>query len=209
MKIKPFKAVRYNPDVVENVGDCISPPYDVIDEVFQNVLYEKNPHNIVRVIKGKTCETDTDENNQYTRAADFMESWLAEDALKEDQSEAIYAYVQNFTTSQNEFQRSGFVVLAKLEDWGKNVSPHENTMDKPKIDRLNLTRATAAQFGQIFMLYDDAEKIADKIIEKNASGEALIDFVDESDVRHRLFAIADENDIAAIQKFVQMMMTSL
>ena len=202
MEIKPFKAVRYNPDVVENVGDCISPPYDVIDEALQNVLYEKNPHNIVRIIKGKTCETDTGENNQYTRAADFLKSWFAEDVLKEDLSEAIYAYVQNFTTSQNEFQRSGFVALAKLEDWGKKVSPHENTLDKPKIDRLNLTRATAAQFGQIFMLYDDAEKIADNIIDKVASTETLIDFVDESDVRHRLFAITDENDMNAIQEMM-------
>ena len=35
------------------------------------------------------------------------------------------------------------------------VFRHEQTLSKPKADRLNLLRATKAHFGQIFMLYSD------------------------------------------------------
>ena len=35
------------------------------------------------------------------------------------------------------------------------VFRHEQTLSKPKADRLNLLRATRAHFGQIFMLYSD------------------------------------------------------
>jgi len=58
--------------------------------------------------------------------------------------------------------------------------------------------ATEAQFGQIFMLYDDPEKIADEIIKKSINENPLIDFTDEDKVRHRLFAIDNESEIEAI-----------
>ena len=70
-----------------------------------------------------------------------------------------------------------FIALGKLEEFGKTVRPHETTLSKPKMDRLLLTRATAAQIGLIFMLYKDEEKVADKIIEKASKGKPLIDFV--------------------------------
>ena len=61
-------------------------------------------------------------------------------------------------------------------------------------------RATKAQFGQIFMLYNDPEKVADKIItEKVGSGNAVVDITDDDGVRHRLFAIDDAEDIERIQ----------
>ena len=59
-------------------------------------------------------------------------------------------------------------------------------------------RATAAQFGQIFMLFDDPKMIADTIIEKASQGTPLIDFTDESDVRHCIFAIDDPTDVETI-----------
>jgi uncharacterized protein (DUF1015 family) len=66
------------------------------------------------------------------------------------------------------------------------------------LDRLSLKKATAARFGLVFMLYEDPEEIADDILRKAAAAEPLIDFVDEQDVRHRLFAVESDEDIKAI-----------
>ena len=55
MEVKPFKAFRFDRDVVGNVGNCIAPPYDVISAAEQQRLYEKSKYNIVRIIKGKTA----------------------------------------------------------------------------------------------------------------------------------------------------------
>ena len=47
----------------------------------------------------------------------------------------------------------------RLEEFSKGVIlPHENTLSKPKADRLQLMRACSANFSQIFGLYDDPEK---------------------------------------------------
>jgi uncharacterized protein (DUF1015 family) len=184
------------------VGSCIALPYDVISPAQQEQLYEKNKYNIVRVIKGKTTPSDNDNNNQYTRAADYLNDWIKEGALEQDSTEAIYAYVQDFELAGAGFQRFSFIALARLEEFGETVSPHEETLDDPKIDRLNLKRATIAELGLIFMLYEDQEEVADKIIENAAREKPLVDFRDDQDVRHRLFAVIDEDGIKAIVKMM-------
>jgi len=203
MEIRPFKAYRYNEAAVGNAGSCVSPPYDVINPEQADELYRKSEYNIVRVIKGKTQPADSEGNNQYTRAAAYLNDWIKKGVLKQDSSENIYAYVQNFELAGQAFERLTFIALGKLEEFGKIVRPHEQTLSKPKIDRLNLQRATGATFGLVFMLYEDKEKIIDKIIEKAAAQKPLIDFLDEQNVKHQVSAVTDKKDIETIAKMMQ------
>ena len=202
MQIKPFKALRFDSSVVGDVGNCIAPPYDVISDVQAEQLYEKSEHNIVRIIRGKTAPTDDGRGNQYTRAAGYLDKWIEQGALKQDAEEAIYAYVQDFDWAGTSLQRLSFIALSKLEEFGGVVKPHEQILNKPLIDRLNLKRATTADFGLVFMLYEDEQGVADEIIERSLNSEPLIDFVDDQDVRHRLLPIVGDEDI---QRIVDMM----
>ncbi len=203
MEIRPFRALRFDASVVGDVGDCIAPPYDVIDAAQQERLYHQSPYNIVRITLGKKTNWDDATHNQYTRAAEFLNSWIARGALRQDESDAIYSYVQDFELGGVAYERLTFIALGKLEDFGKVVRPHEQVFPKPMQDRLNLTRATKAQFGLIFMLYDDPQGVADAIIRKAAAQEPLIDFVDEHEVRHRLFLVSDEADIRTVAGMMQ------
>jgi len=202
MKVKPFKAFRFNEAIVGDAGSCIAPPYDVISPAQQDQLYQKSEYNIVRITRGKTTPADNEINNQYTRAADYFHTWIEKGVLKQDPAETIYAYVQDFQLAGKNFHRTGFIALARLEDFGKAVRPHEQTLNGPKADRLNLERATKAKFGLIFMLYNDQQKIADKIIEKAEAQKPLIDFTDEQSVRHQLLTITDKKDIDVIEKLM-------
>ncbi len=203
MKIQPFEGFRFNGDKVGNVGDCISPPYDVINEKLQQTLYNKNDHNIVRIIQGKATKNDSDSNDKYTRAAKFFNDWIKEKALKKDDHENIYGYVQNFVVAGEDFQRLSFISLAKLEEFGEIVRPHEKVLKNPIVGRLKLQTNCKAKFGQVFMLYDDPKHVADKYIQKAiAEQKSEIDFVDEQNVRHRLFLI---NDKKQIQQIIEMM----
>ena len=202
MEIKGFKAYRFNSDVVGQAGNCIAPPYDVINTIQQEKLYEQNPYNIVRIILGKKEADDNGTTNQYSRAAEHLKDWLKKNALKQDDKETIYAYVQEFEIGGKKTKRSGFTALSKLAQFGAGVQPHEKTLDGPKADRLKLTQATAAQFEQIFMLYDDPQQIADKIIAKAESGKSLIEFVDDEEVLHKLFAIDSTEEVNQIVKMM-------
>jgi uncharacterized protein (DUF1015 family) len=198
MEIKPFKAIRFDAMVVGDVGDCIAPPYDVIDATRQDGLYRQSSYNIVRITLGKKTTWDDESHNQYTRANEFLTDWIARGALKRDENDAIYGYVQDFELGGVAYQRLTFIALGKLEEFGKVVRPHEQVFPKPMQDRLMLTRATQAHFGLIFMLYDDPQGVADGVIERAAAQEPLIDFLDESGVRHRLLLVGNDADVKAI-----------
>jgi uncharacterized protein (DUF1015 family) len=199
MEVKPFKAFRFNAGVVGDVGNCIAPPYDVISDDERDGLYRMSKYNIVHVTRGKTAASDNGQHNQYTRAAEYLQNWIAEGALKEDDQDTIYGYVQDFKINDMAFQRLSFIALGKLEDFGKVVRPHEQVFEKPMLDRLNLERATAARFGLVFMLYEDRQGVADQIIAKAMTQAPLIDFMDEQAVRHRLYAITAADDVQAVE----------
>lgn len=203
MEIRAFKAFRFDGSVVGDVSACICPPYDVIDGNMQNDLYNKSEFNAVRIVKGKIADSDTDSDNKYTRAGASFADWIEKGVLRQDQKDAIYAYVQDFDIGERQCTRSGFVALGKIKPFGEGVQPHEKTLDGPKADRLKLMREKKAQFGQIFMLFDDPEKVADDIIEKVAVSECLIDFSDEDGVRHRIYAIDDPADINAVMSMME------
>lgn len=202
MDIKPFKALRFNKEVVGDPGQCIAPPYDVIDSDLQKALHDKNPYNIVRADRALRKPADDVSDNVYTRAREFLEKAVKDRALIEDVKTAIYVYIQNFKIGSKSLERSGIIAAGKLMEFGAGVRPHEKTLEGPKADRLNLTRATACQLGQIFMLYDDPMNVDRQLIAQTRSKEALIDTIDEEGVRHRLYAIDDPRQIDV---FVRMM----
>ena len=88
-------------------------------------------------------------------------------------------------------ERRGFIALGKLHDYAEQVVfRHEQTLSKPKSDRLNLLKATHAHFGQIFMLYSDPAGSVEKIL-YDGTGPAEAEVTDEYGVLHRLWRVSD------------------
>ena len=94
--IRAFRAYRYDLGRVGTLGDVVAPPYDVIDAGLQQALYDRSPYNVVRLILNKEMQGDTDANNRYTRAAQFLRDWQRDDVLVQDSARAIYVYHQEF-----------------------------------------------------------------------------------------------------------------
>ena len=70
------------------------------------------------------------------------------------------------------------------------VVRHEQTLSKPKSDRLNLLKATRAHFGQIFMLYSDPAGTVERLLYDGA-GPADAQVTDEYGVLHRVWRVSD------------------
>ncbi len=174
----------------------MAPPYDVISPEQQNQLYDKDPHNIVRLILGR-------EEDRYSAAAKSFAEWQEKSVLLREARPAVYPLVQTFTTTTGAvIQRKGFIALCHLEEFEKGiVLPHEKTLSKAKEDRFKLFKATNSNFSQIFSLYSDAAKKVDGIIAPTYSTPAAVDVTFEN-VRNQLWAIVDEK---AIEKIAQEM----
>ena len=50
IEVIPFKGLLYNLDIIGSLDEVTAPPYDVLSADQQEVLYQKNPHNVARLI---------------------------------------------------------------------------------------------------------------------------------------------------------------
>jgi uncharacterized protein (DUF1015 family) len=196
--IHPFRAFRYNPQQV-TPAQVVTQPYDKITPALQDRYYAASPYNLVRIILGRREESDNPANNVYSRAAADFRDWRQQGILSQDSLPSLYAYSQRFTVpgSSVELERHGFIALGRIEDYASGVVfRHEQTLAKPKADRLDLLRATRAHFGQIFMLYEDSGEVESLLA---TSGEPAISVTDEYGVAHRVWPVSDPKVIESVR----------
>jgi len=200
--IKPFRAIRYNQDKISHINDVISQPYDRVRYGLQDEYYALSEYNVTRIIKGKEFDTDSETDNVYTRANDFLNQWLKEGILKREDQPAYYVYHQTFPLpSGKTITRKAFICAFELSGFDEGiVLPHEKTHAGPKIDRLNLTRATETYFGNIFMLYPDRGNKIDAIFDQAIQNSADIEAKElhEKDVLHQVWVVTDPEVISQV-----------
>jgi len=154
--IRPFRAWRYQPDVVGDLSPVLSPPYDVISPEEQERLYQASPYNVVRLIFGKTSPTDTETDNRYTRAQREFATWRERRVLRPDPVLALYLVEQAFRDGGVSRSRLGFIGLLELDEaTAGQVLRHEATLEAPKQDRTQLLEALPANLEPIFCVYPD------------------------------------------------------
>ena len=197
-RVYPFRAWRYNPSAVR-LDEVVTQPYDKISPSMQQAYYQRSPFNLVRIILGLPELFDAERGeNVYTRAARDFRAWREQGVLIQENEPCIFAYAQRFKVPETGIvkERRGFIALGKLHEYAEQVVfRHEQTLSKPKSDRLNLLKATRAHFGQIFVLYSDPAGSVEKILYEG-NGPADAEVSDEYGVLHRLWRV---NSPAAIR----------
>jgi uncharacterized protein (DUF1015 family) len=199
-EILPFRALRYDPQLV-SPAKAVTQPYDKISPEMQERYYSVSPYNLVRIILGRRDAQDNTEHNVYTRAAEHFRDWRTRGILRQDSVPSIYVYSERFTPPGGGpvQERQGFIALGRLEDYNsKVVYRHEQTLAKPKADRLDLLRATRAHFELLFMLYEDSGTI-DALIAGVTTGPPAIEVTDEYGVVHRVWQVSDPRLIDSIR----------
>ncbi len=197
--ILPFRALRYDLSKVA-AGAVMTQPYDKITPAMQEQYYAASPYNLVRVILGKPQPGDNAGENVYTRAAACLREWQAKGVLQRDAEPSIYVYAQRFQLpgegGGTEMERRGFIALGRVEDYDRKVVfRHEQTLSKPKADRLNLLQATQAHCGQIFMVYSDPADEVGRLLQQD--GPPTVELRDEYGVLHRMWKVSDPATVAA------------
>ena len=195
-RIYPFRALRYNLARVAP-QDVVTQPYDKITPAMQQAYYQRSPYNLCRIIL-RMPELFDQEGDVYANAARDFQAWREQGILEQEGQPCVFAYAQRFAVPGQPGtmkERRGFIALGELHDYSREVVfRHEQTLTKPKSDRLNLLRATRAHFGQIFMLYSDPAQSAEGVLFGGGSaGETLpdIEVTDEYGVVHRVWKVTD------------------
>jgi uncharacterized protein (DUF1015 family) len=197
--IRAFRAHRYDLGRVGALGDVVAPPYDVIDANLQQALYDKSPHNVIRLILNKETPADTEADNRYTRSAAVLRDLLRDDVLVQDSARSFYVYQQDFEVEGQRHTRKGFLARVRLEPFGKGrIYAHEETMAGPKADRLKLFRATHMNLSPVFGLYPDPQGEVMAQLEKAVGRSLPLEATDHLGVISRLWPVHDQHAVSAV-----------
>jgi len=197
-EIRPFKGIRYNPEKIPNLADVICQPYDQITNKMERTYKSKSPYNFVRLVLTKYADGH-DRPREYRDAKRFAENWVNDKIFVHDGADAIYPYWQEFTISDKQYLRKGFMCAVRLEELGTgNILPHEKTLSKPKADRLNLLRITKKDVEPVFLLYTDPKDVVNTTLAQYCKTSPLIDVTDEKNVVHKVWRVEEAEPVKKI-----------
>ena len=186
-RFEPFPAIRF---ATEDLAPVVAPPYDVLSDADVDSLEARSLHNIVRI------DVPRGGKDRYELAAKTMEAWLKEGILAVDEEPSFTIYRMRFTDSTG-VRRDiagalGALEVVDLEAGG--VLPHERTTAKASSDRLDLTRATAANLSPVWGL-----SLSHGLTELLAEPGEPLGAVTEEGVVHVVERVTDPQRIAAIR----------
>jgi uncharacterized protein (DUF1015 family) len=197
----PFRGLRFDPAVIGDHAQVTAPPYDVISPEARDAYEAQSPYNIVRLILARPEHDDApqaerDGSADYRHVAGLLARWLADGVLRRDPAPCLYIYEETYTLRGTRQVQRGVLASIALDDTGSWVVPHERTMAAPVADRLRLLEATEVNLSPVFGVYAGAGGPA-AVLDDVTGTEPALDCVDETGVRHRLWAVDDPERIAA------------
>jgi uncharacterized protein (DUF1015 family) len=193
-RFEPFQGLRYDVDRVDP-NAVIAPPYDVIEPPQRAALARRHSANAVRV---ELPEQDTRTGlDRYQNAAHLLAEWQEEHKLRREANPAFYAY--RMTAPGGVSATTGIIGALAIDGEGTGqVLPHEETLPKPKSDRLDLLRATNANLSPIWGLSLTTGMAGTY----QTDGRPAVTATDDEGVRHDLWVIEDEHTVEAIRTAV-------
>jgi len=190
-RFEPFRGLRYDPSVAP-ITQVIAPPYDVIGSAERVRLATRNPANAVLV---ELSEPDLQgSRDRYAVATDLFTRWQTTGVLRPDPLPSLYPYRMTDTAGRSS---TGVIGALGLPDPGQasDILPHEQTLPKPKSDRLDLLRATRANLSPIWGLSMTRGLTATF---DPTDDEPVADAYDDDGIRHQLWVLSDPDAIRAI-----------
>ncbi|MCK8114476.1 DUF1015 domain-containing protein [Anaerosoma tenue] len=201
--VRPFRARMYRHEPGADLSDLTAPPYDVVNPEQRAALLARNDHNVVALELPDGPLDPTVPGNRYETGAETWRRWHDEGILVEDASPAIYVVEQSWKHEGTPIRRRGFISAVRLHPFSDGVVlPHERTLPKAISDRLDLTRATAANLSQVFGLFSDPAGETGALFDAATAGEPLCTSTDADGVVSRLWAIRDAAAIDAVSAIV-------
>ena len=190
-RFEPFQGLRYRSEVAP-LAQVIAPPYDVISATERSHLASRHRANAVLV---ELPEADLPGGrDRYAVAADLFARWQSKGILVADPGRNLYPYRM---TDPSGRVTTGVIGALGLADPGEasDILPHEQTLPKPKSDRLDLLRATRANLSPIWGLSMAAGVTATF---DPTDDEPVADVYDDDGVRHQLWVLNDADTVGAV-----------
>ena len=188
--LKPFRGYRYNTGKINNVGEVVSPPYYNIKPEEKSALFEMSEYNSVRLFSGENRPDDTETNNRFTRAAQYLKTWIENDILIRDEKPAIYMYEEAIQVGDTQYKNRSFVSLVELEELGNGkIMSCEEIREVSMQDRYDFLTATNADMSIISCLYVEPDKQLLNLMDDLSEEDPDMEFDSYENMHQRVWVI--------------------
>jgi len=199
-RVRPFAAVRYrteNPDITA----LTAPPYDVISAEERESYLALDAHNVVALELADGATDPTVPGNRYETARSTWDAWRSEGVLVTDQARSFYVLEQRYELDGAPIRRKALIAEVGLEPFSAGVVlPHERTLPKALGDRYELIKATAANFSQVFGLFDDAAGETDALFTRAMASEPCLAATDPDGVQSLVWNVTEPALISGFEQ---------
>lgn len=194
--IKPFCAIRPDRAKADKIAAL---PYDVYNREEAKEEVKKHPESFLKIDRAETqlADTvDTYDSQVYQKAHDTLWEMVENGSFVREEKRCYYIY----TLTMNGRTQTGITACASIDDYERGViKKHENTRAEKEQDRINHVNICNAQTGPIFLAYR-SNPVINQVVEQVQNEEPLYDFTAEDQVRHTVWVISEEVQIAAVEE---------
>lgn len=200
-EIRAFRGIRFSAaSHGRDLGDYLSPPFDVITPSIQSELLSRSQHNIVRLELAPLNGED-----RYGYVAEVQQQWMREGVLIRDDKPSLYVTEETFSYG-GEFQtRRGFIAAVRLEEYDRGIIfPHERTRDSWVEDRVSMMRASKSVLSPLLMVFqDDIRRSVGGMIRAVAGGAPTETATMSGGHSMRLWQVTDPGSISVIHSLMR------
>ncbi len=194
--LHPFKGYRPTKELCSKVAAL---PYDVMSSAEAREMVKNDPYSFLHVDRAEVdlpAGTDIYSDEVYKKAADNLNSMIADGIYIQDSEPVLYVY----RLTMNGRSQTGLVGCSAIDEYieGK-IKKHELTRADKEEDRIRHVDSCNANTGPIFLTYRGKAEI-DKIIAEVTSAPAEYDFTSEDGVSHTVWVISDKAVIDSLVK---------
>jgi Uncharacterized conserved protein len=185
--IKPFRALRPQPDVADRVA-CV--PYDVVDDSEVREFIHENPLSFLRVTRPEAELAEQERQTAvfaFEQARQSLRRLIDEGILISETDDSLYVY--RLRTGVHE--QTGVVACCSLDEYEQGlIRKHENTRPDKVENRTGHLLTLRAQTGLILLAQRGTETIQ-KLAMEAAATDPLYDFHAADGTQHTIWRITD------------------
>jgi len=198
--IKPFKALRPNPELAPKVASL---PYDVLNSQEAKAEAAGNNYSFLRITKSEIdLPEGIDIHSQavYDKAQKNLELFIQNGTLFSEEKPCYYIY----QLVMNERSQTGLVCVSSVEDYFNDViKKHEFTRPEKEKDRIDHMKTIRAQTGNVFLAYRDVVEINGLINGWKSTNKPVYDFTAADGIQHSIWIINNETVIRSITRLFE------